>query len=305
LTKAKALMSDPTKSQQEKMMGLTELAALSPESAKAIGSLAQYTMQQQEYGRQVSKEAGQNVNPEASNNEQSFYSRVGEKVAERGGSPAQIETETKREADKLKNARSKLKTMQSPSNIVSGLYRRAQGTELSRENAVKHAQKIASQVLEMGEKHGVNFRDEIRQDLSESGQPLEFIEEVIDPLTDRSKEMANRLPPIPGEKYLGGLATEGLKKIRPAKFQEYQNSLNDNLMTTLMMNPDSNIILLRKLYEDKGYDWKMFKSAIENMQEAGFQFDPDQQKQINQYLDQPSEESLDKYFRKFYFMGQR
>lgn len=290
LSKARALMSDPTKSQQEKAMGLYELASVNPEAAKGIGNMMQYTLQQQQFGRETARNTAETINPEASPNAKGVAAKAGEKVAQEGGTPAQIEQATARKLTDIQDMLSKLKRSLTPAKLLTAPYRMLQGTYVPRQKRIEHEQKIAKPLIDDG------LIDETREAMSESGKPLEWIEEVVKPLPAETIDLVKKVPE--GSQPTGRLAS----LVSPPKFkgaeikEKEQNQLNQSLENIFSQDPNVNIILLRKAFEEKKYDWNMFRDGINSMIDNGYKFNQDQQKQINEYLDQPPESLLDEIF---------
>jgi len=294
LSKAKALMSDPTKTQQERMMGLYELAAVSPESAPALAKMAQFTMQQQQYGRTVANETVTEINPNASPHARAVAEKAGEDAAAQGGTPADVKKATTRTLTDIDDATSKLKRLKTPANVLTGLYRKTQGTHETRDRSIRHAQAIAKPLVEKG------LIEDARAAISESGAPLEWTEEIVKPLAPDVVDIVKKMPQGSASKTRVGnlLKPPQYEEFsNPQKKQDEQRLLLGTLENVFTKDPNANIVLLRKAAEENGHDWRAFRDAIGSLQEKGHKFNPDQQKQVNEWLDQPPESLLDEFFR--------
>jgi hypothetical protein len=295
LGKARQIMTDPNKSQQEKMLSMFEIASSSPEAAKPIGQMMQYFQQQRQFGKESAQEGVKSVVENPSINLQAAAGREGEKIAERGGTPAEVEQGTAEYATRYKNELGAAERGQTPPTIFNAIPRLVSGTFLKPSQQIKHDQQALKTVIESGP----GGKDEARTALSEAGKPLEQREETVDPLPEETKKVAMSIPFLPAPMGVSRFTAAKAQKGFEEKKMQAQPGLNQNLASVLQSNPNANLILLRKEYEKKGYDWRMFQDAVTDLQSKGYRLTPDQQKQYNEYLYTPPEAGLDKIFNFF------
>lgn len=295
LSKARQIMTDPNKTQQEKMLSMFEIASSSPEAAKPIGQMMQYFQQQREFGQESAIKGIKNVVENPSVNLVAAAGREGERIAEAGGTPAQIEQGTAEYVTRYKNELGSASRGQTPPTIFNAPGRLISGTFLTPTQQIKHDQQALKTVIESGP----GGKDEARTALSEAGKPLEQREETVDPLPEETKNAVMSIPTLHAPVGTSrGLALKAQKGFAEKKAMA-QPVLNNSLLSVLQANPNANLILLRKEYEKKGYDWRMFQDAVTNLQSQGVKLNPDQQKQYNEYLYTPPEAGLDKIFNFF------
>ncbi len=104
---------------------------------------------------------------------------------------------------------------------------------------------------------------------------------------------------------LGDHVKKELEMLNPKEFsQEQLSSIKNNLKDIFSKDPSTNLLLLRKAYEDKGVDWRTFKNQMNNMIMSGeLKLNPDQLKQFNSYIMDPPEGPLSYILRQANFIG--
>ena len=152
--------------------------------------------------------------------------------------------------------------------------------------------------------------DESRNLLNDLGYHTEETEEFIADLGENAVKSLNLLPKIeknsPVEQEHGkfGYTTPSGKSSFTSIMQyspEMKEKIENNLHQVLSSDPSTNLILLRKAYENKGVDWEGFKDALNNLILKGsVKLNADQ---LN-FLDKLEEPPLNKLDKILFHFGQ-
>ena len=138
---------------------------------------------------------------------------------------------------------------------------------------------------------------------------------MISDLGEQTKKSLSEFnaPSAPKEKNLKYKYKEGKKEALPATqdptYRTYANNpegqkeFAQNLQKTLQSDPNTNLLLLRKAYEDKGVDWNTFKQEFDSFLESGQIQLNDNQMNMSKYLQEPPLDRLDKLLADFNFIG--
>jgi hypothetical protein len=138
--------------------------------------------------------------------------------------------------------------------------------------------------------------------LEEKGYEVEERESIISDLNENSKKIVSQLPKfskIPTFRTKFTIPYETSMEYTP----EDQNLIRSTLEQTLQNDPSTNLILLRKEFENKNIDWNTFKTALDELiLEGKIHLNDDQSKHLDD-LDQPPLDLLDQLLYKLGFRG--
>lgn len=257
----------------------TEIALIQQENA----GVQQYEQRQEQFGNLAEEEftkAYKSAKPE----EVASFRRKGEELARQGLSDAQVRKQLAIEARKYANEVKNLRNVQGnrfyhkPGQIITG-------TSRSDEERKKSIRVAAKPFLDRGE-YSV-----VRNELSKKGYGPEETEEIISNLSEQTKKSLNDFQRIPApEKRVKSMRGNDVQDPSYRTFAnnpEGQQKFGQNLQSTLEKDPNSNLLLLRKAYQDKGVDWNAFKSELDNLLESG-QWQPnDEQSKMLEYIQEP------------------
>jgi hypothetical protein len=82
-----------------------------------------------------------------------------------------------------------------------------------------------------------------------------------------------------------------------------RENISDGIRNLFEKDPGVSIVLARKAFEDKGYDWRLFKDAFNDLvQSEQIDLNDDQRNQLN-YLDSPPLSSLEKILHGLNLVG--
>lgn len=246
---------------------------------KAIDEeLKQRVEGQQTYGERAVKYL-ENVLPKASPELQARFQKLGEQASMQGKSEADINAFLAEKAKNLGNQITNIKKSLSAPRLQNFIGRKINGTYREFEDAAKDVRNHLQPLLDEG------LYDTARLELSDLGYGPEERDMIINPLDERTKTVINGIPEVPKpkvEKVPGqpGIGVATARQIDPA-------NIKDGLKNVFNSNPNSSLLLVRKAFEDKGYDWRSFKNGLNEMIQNGeIQLTSDQKNQLGQ-LDQP------------------
>ncbi len=241
--------------------------------------------------------------PDASQNVRDIYQKKGEELATSGKSEAEISEALSKDATKLKNTIGNISRSIGPRRTHSGIVKDILGT--SRES-VKQQEDMRIKLKPLLEQ---GLYDESRSLLSNLGYEPEETETILSNLGEAAKTELAQFPKI--SKETQGSTWESLKKFAkgersveaPEFSPENVEKVRESVSNVLKKDPATNLILLRKAYEDKGADWETFKNALnEAITSQDITLNEDQLNALD-ILDQPPENLLDKILGKFGFSG--
>jgi len=247
--------------------------------------------EQKTYGS-LGETALQKVMPDASPEQVAYFKRKGEDFAGQSKSEADIERSLASEARIFKNMISKIKDTIPPGRSYNRAYQSIMGTSRDKEKREADARIKVQPLLEEG------LYDTARNLLSEVGYYPEEREGIVSSLGENTIKSINEMPRIWDKKDIGSFERQARKfqpNPRPNYTPEKQEIFTQNLGQTLQNDPATNLILLRRKYEDdKGVDWQLYKDSLNELINTG-QFKPNSD-QFNQLdsLEQPPLDLLDK-----------
>lgn len=246
--------------------------------------LAQRTTGQQTYGQRA-VEYLKGVYPEANPEIESIFQKIGETASAKGDSEADINHFLAKEADRFKNAIVNVQKDLDAPRTKNFFQRAFNGTYKNFDKSAADLRKHIKPLIDLG------LYDTARRLLQEKGYGIEERDMIINPLNDRVLSAANQLPkvntlkigsPNKGRSYVPQLGA--VEKIAPTSMDK------ENLKSaiTQMKEADNNfsLVLARKAVEDRGFDWRDFKDALNELLDQGFQLSQDQQIQLGN-LDTP------------------
>jgi hypothetical protein len=215
---------------------------------------------QRDYGS-IGEEKLLHVYPEATDEQKAIFQRKAITAAEKpGATEASINKEMALEAKKFKNTIANVRASIGPARITStqkilGTGREADAVKVSFRNKLKP-------LLDEG------LYDTARNLLSELGYQPEERETILTDIGEGTKKALGEMPQMTRSKTAGKY-----KYTRGFPDPDTLNPLNDSQKSILRNNisevfrrdPSTNLILLRKQYEDKNVDWREFSSAINEM----------------------------------------
>ena len=263
----------------------TEIGLIQQENANT----AQYKQYQEQLGNQAEEEllkAYKSAKPE----EIASFRRKGEELATQGLSESQIKKQLAIDSRKYANEVKNLRNVQGArAHHKAGQF--FSGTGRSDEERKKSIRTAAKPFLDRGE-HSV-----VRNQLSSKGYGPEEIESIISDLSEQTKKSLNDFQNVkqPFSSKLGIKSGTQDPTYRAFKNNpEGQQKFGQSLQETLQKDPNANLLLLRKAYEDKGVDWNSFKTEFDNLMEGG-QFQPnDEQSKMLDYIQEPPLDRLER-----------
>ncbi len=254
---------------------------------------------QREYGEKGQAELLR-LNPNSTSEQQAVFKKKAEEIAGKGNSEADIDRSIALEASRFRNMIKSVEDTMSVPRITNALQRKMIGNEKDFKQAASDVRVKIKPLLDAG------LYDTARLLLDGLGYYPEELEYIVQPLNDQSNTIIKNTPDAIYKNKPEDLA--GGKT--PSFFMPYeypQNSkdnLKSGLQELLKQNPNTNLILARKGFEDKDYDWRVFKDVINEMIESG-EFVPthDQEKHINSKLDEPPLNNLQKMLHGLNLIG--
>lgn len=240
------------------------------------------------YG-ELAKEKLANVFPEATDEQKAYIARKGEEIAGENKSEADIERHIAAQVRKFKNTLANIKNDLPAARSFNKLFRSALGKEKSFEQARGDLRVKLQPLLKEG------LYGTARNLLSELGYQPEERESI---LTNLSENVNKTLAEMP-EKRKFGTKNEnfsyGSSEIASSPANpKTKEKFNQNIRQVLSEDPNANLILLRKQYEDRGVDWRTFKNELNQLVDSGeFKLNDDQLENIN-VIDEPPLDYLDK-----------
>jgi hypothetical protein len=268
-TTLKEAMAEVSLAEQDKKVYNTEVDA----------ELAQRIEAQDTYGDKAVKYL-EGKFPEATDEMKAIFQKKGEEASKRGDSQAEINRYLAKEADKFKNAISNVNVDLDAPRLQNTFQRALNGTYKNLEQAGNDARSSLQPILDLG------LYDTARKMLAKKGYGIEESESIIHPLNVESNSILSQTPKIEIKKTLGkapGQPGLGISFDRP---QVDLNEIKSTLSELKKADPNFSLVLARKAFEDKGYNWREFKDALNEMQKEGFKLEDDQEIQKG-YLNTP------------------
>lgn len=261
--------------------------------------------EQEAFGK-IAEDALIKVYAGATDEQKAIFRKKGEDIAGSGKSQAEIKRTLAKEAEKFANDISNAKTGLAAPRIQNFLQRKLLGTDKTMNQAMNDAKQQLQPLLNEG------LYETSRNLLSEAGFYPEEREKIIfGSVKPQEKNIINSIPKPTREKqktpaapaFLGGY-------LRPEGEGEYSSEAKENLRSNIREvwgekeNKSINPLLLRKEYEDKGYDWRVFKDVLnQEIAEGNIELTDDQLNQYNSYLGDPPLNMLEKILYKLDLRG--
>jgi hypothetical protein len=228
------------------------------------------------------------VMPDATDEEGAILSGKAEEYMQQGLSESAIEKKLARDADDYKNLVSRIEKSIAPERIGKKVKDAILGTGVQADKAIAHLRLQVKPLLDLG------LYDRARNGLAKAGYGPEEREVIVGNLGEETKKTLAAMPKVTGQYRSAGqgVLVKARESMAPGSPQEQQ--FKENITKALTEDPNTNLILLRKAYMDKGVDWRTVLSAVDELRESG-QFSPnrDQDKAI-EYLEEPPLHELDK-----------
>jgi len=246
--------------------------------------------EQEAFGN-VAEETLTKVLPGATDEQKALFRKKGEDAAGQGKSQADIKRILAKEATKFKNNISNIEKALNAPRIQNQLTRSILGTHKTLEQAEKDARAQVKPLIDEG------LYDTSRTLLSKAGFYPEERERIV--FGEINPEVKKAVDSIAKPSYL---------ETKPAAMRKYQGSVKsyapesiENLKQNISQvwgqgeNNNMNMLQLRKAYEDNGYNWRIFKDAMNDLFSNGqIELNDDQLNQFNSYLDEPPLNLLEK-----------
>jgi hypothetical protein len=245
----------------------------------------QRVQSQQAYGEKAAN-AILKLMPNATDEQQAIFRKIGEKAAGEFKSEADIDRHIAVEARKFKNSMANVSADLSAPRFQNMIHRKFLGTHKDINEATKDLEVKLRPMLDLG------LYDTARKLLETKEYYPEEIESVINPLNERTQADINLVPKA--KKIRVFTNRPGLEPAIPpgTGFREEYNpeqlqSVHDSIVDIFRINPNVSLVLMRKAFEDKGYDWRAFKNILNStIQQNEIRLNDDQFAQLK-YLDTP------------------
>ena len=214
--------------------------------------------------------AGQ-ASPEMKN----IFEKKAEQAALRGESEADIKKSLVQDAKNLKDDINNIKkSIKPPARIWNKAGNAINNSKNLSDESVKNSTRIKVQpLLDQG------LYDEARQLLDQVGYYPEEREAILTDQGENTKKILAQLPAAekPKQKLTADKPFYQETELTPRQLEDFQN----NLSQLVQADPSTNLILLRKSYEDKGIDWTQFKDGLDQLVINGqLKLSPDQKNQF-------------------------
>ena len=234
--------------------------------------------------------------PEATPEQQAIFKKKGEEASLKGNSEAQIDGYLAEEAKNFKNAFVNVERAVSAPRLLDKMTKSLGGTYKSLEEAADDVRSYLQPILKEG------LYDTARSLLQDKGYGLEEREAIINPLSEKSKILLNKVPEVKRAKTKGGGA--GLPGYAGYQFREPANveEVKSGLIDLKKNDPNFSLPLARKIFEDKGYDWRAYNKALNELEKEGFELTDDQKNHRGE-LDTPPLNNLDKILHGLNLIG--
>lgn len=248
---------------------------------------------------QKSDEALSKVLPEATDEHKAILRAKAEGYAEQGLSQSDIDRKIAQDATKFKNQLASIQRSLPPKRLLSRVKEKVLGTGREEEKQINSIRFKLKPLLDQG------LYDTARNALSEVGYGPEEREQIISSLGEEAKKGLAAFPvvkePYLGAKraILGDIYGGDAGPLKPKDQEKFEKNISD----ILKADPSTNLILLRKAYEDKKVDWRTYKDQLDKlMMDGEFEPNEDQTKALD-LLDEPPLDRLDKILHTFNLIG--
>lgn len=245
---------------------------------------------QEKYGN-LAEQRLKKLIPEASDEEAAVFKKIGEDAGGENRSQGDIDRFITRKVNDYKNSISNIeKDLQSP-RIQNKLQRLFAGKGTNYKQVEQDARAAIKPLIDLGlyEKSrtmlaNAGFYPEERENIIFGEMPKE-IKSTVDRIPKASYEKTKSLPITMS----AGIPT-GDKNFPKEYDLKSRVNLFDNLSRVFGEgeNNQINLLQLRKEYEDRGYDWRLFKDAMNDLVNSGqIKLNPDQTTIYNSHLNKP------------------
>lgn len=286
LTPREAL-ADIEKEEEDKKSHNAQVEA---ERQQRVGSQA-------EYGNRAVGEL-KKIYPESTPEMDAIFEKKGEQIAGQGKSEAEINRYLATEAKNFKNTIANVQKDLSAPRSYNQFHRKFLGTAKDFDQASKDLRVKLKPLLDLG------LYDTSRKLLSDLGYYPEERESTINPFSERLNTTMNRVPKAEGVNRPEAVGAGQIPSLTMPK--EYSPAHKENIKSGLMelqkADPNFDLVLARKAFEDKNYDWRVFKDALNELEEDGFKLTDDQTIQRG-YLDTPPLDGLQKILHGLNLIG--
>jgi hypothetical protein len=250
--------------------------------------LKQQVGAQTDYGQKAVDQL-RKVYPEATPEVESVFQKFGEEEAKKGKSEAEINRSLATKAKNFSDQIAAIKKDASAPRLFNSIGRAANGTYKDLESSIEDLRVKLKPILDMG------LYDTARNLVSGLDYYPEEVEMTVNPLAEREKVLLNKVPKIK----MGNSKNPSFLNPEPIRDQESVKSALTDLKNA---NPNFSLVLGRKALEDKGYDWRMYKDALNELQQQGFELTDDQRKQM-EILDSPPLSGLQRILHDMKIIG--
>jgi hypothetical protein len=265
-----------------------EMALLNQRNAQ----VAQFQQVQEAYG-QKSVEALEKVMKGSTDEQQAVIKQKAENYAQMGLTPAEVDKKLALDAKQFANELARVRNSLPPKRLMTRLKQGLLGTGREAEKERVSIQNKLRPLKEQG------LYDTARSMLEQQGYGPEERESLLTSLSDTAEKQISQLPKV---KHFFAESIVTPNFMTQAN-EEEKLAFENNLESVLQKDPAANLILLRKKYEDKGYDWRSVKDKIDSLiSEDKFTPNEDQWKTLD-YLDEPPLNRLDKLLYNLKLVG--
>lgn len=223
---------------------------------------------------------------------EAIFQKKGEEIAGKGKSEAEINRTLATEAKNFANAIANVEKELDAPRLFNSISRGLNGTYKNFESASSDVRKHLKPLLDLG------LYDTARKLLQDKGYGIEERDIIINPLSERSKILLNRVPKIKAGPFEGMERTGFDFERKPVDL----NNIKSSLLELKKADPNFSLVLARKYFEDKGYDWREFKNALNELESDGFELTDDQRTQRGN-LDTPPLNMLEKLLHSVGIIG--
>lgn len=237
------------------------------------------------------------VMEKATPEQQAIFAKMGENVSLEGKSEAEKDLFLAKEATKFKNAIDNVKSDLTAPRSYNKLHRQFMGSDKDFKQASSDLKTKLKPILDLG------LYDTARTLLTDLGYYPEERESVINPMSERSNILMNQVPEAKRQrKELPSMFTPGLQPTYTYEPGQVEN-VKDGLRELKKSDPNFSLVLARKAFEDKGYDWRVYRDALNDLiKNEGFKLEDDQFNQQT-YLDSAPLNALEKILQSVNLIG--
>ena len=232
------------------------------------------------------------VHPEASPEQKAIFKRKAEDAASQGQSEGDIERYLANEAKNFAETIDLVQKSVSAPRFFEEQQRKFLGNQKDFESAASDIRVKLKPLLDLG------LYDTARNLVTKLGYYPEEREMIINPFSEKEITYLNKVPVAKNvnRPENSNLAPQQGYSLQMPK--EYSQSQRDDVKSGLMdlksANPNFSLVLARKAFEDKNYDWRVFKDVLNEMvNNKEMTLESDQRTQLNT-LDTPPLNILEK-----------